>query len=145
MDKQSKQFREQFRLLVRNLGLLNKNAHQISSVNLTLTQCHAMIEIGRSRNMNLKELAKTLMLDMSTTSRTVDSLVKKKVITREQSQLDRRNIEISLTNLGQELYNQTEQTMNEQYSHIFNYIPVNKQDQIIESLDLILNALEKNK
>ncbi|MBU4439706.1 MAG: MarR family transcriptional regulator, partial [Firmicutes bacterium] len=79
---QPKQFREQIRILERKLGLLKKNNGSYCAEVLTLAQCHALVEIGRIETISLKELSVILAIDMSTTSRTVDGLVKKGYVLR---------------------------------------------------------------
>lgn len=137
----SKNFRELIRLLERKLGLLNKQDSCCSEV--TLAQCHALVEIGRSKSISLKELANILGLDISTMSRTVDSLVKKEFVVRIQSETDRRSILISLTNKGLNLFNDIENKMNAEFENIFDHI--SKEDQIsaLSGLNIIIEALTK--
>ena len=101
---QSKHFREQIRILERKLGLLKKNNGSCCAAALTLAQCHALVEIGRVKIISLKELSIILAIDMSTTSRTVDGLVKKGYVQRIPSREDRRSVEISLTESGFEIF-----------------------------------------
>lgn len=137
-----KQFREQFRILERHLGLLGKTNGGGCCKSITLAQCHALVEIGRVGKISLKDLSIILNLDTSTTSRTVDSLVKKEYVKRTSSSTDRRSIDISLTDLGNELFKNIEKTMEHQFSNIFKKIPSNKQKQVIETLDLLIDAFD---
>ena len=138
----SKQFREDIRLLVRKLGILDKVTHNRSN-EITLPQCHAMIEIGRHPGISLKELSIKLDIDVSTTSRTVDGLVKKGLALRMASESDRRYISITLSESGKELFRHTEESMFYYYKNVFERIPSDKQEQVLESLALMISAFAK--
>jgi DNA-binding MarR family transcriptional regulator len=76
-----KDLREYTRLLVRYFAMEEDNAE--SCCGMTLTQTHALVEIGRAGYVSLKGLAYVLGLDKSTMSRTVDNLVKTGFVLRE--------------------------------------------------------------
>ena len=140
--EESKQFREDIRLLVRKLGILDKVTHNRSN-EITLPQCHAMIEIGRHPGISLKELATKLNIDVSTTSRTVEGLVKKGLALRISSESDRRYISITLSESGNNLFRHTEESMFYYYRNVFDRIPYEKQEQVLESLSLMISAFTK--
>lgn len=141
MENNSKKFREQIRILERRLGLLNKsNNGSFSCCKVTLPQCHALVEIGRAQKISLKELAAILSLDTSTTSRTVDSLVKKNYVERQESSLDRRSIDIVLTATGQKLFQDIEHKMDFDFAEIFNRIPIDEQENVLHAMNCILDA-----
>lgn len=145
MPTDSKIFREQIRLLERKLGLLNKGSNNsFCCSKVTLSQCHALVEIGRAESLSLKDLAEILLLDVSTTSRTVDALVKKNYAKRETSTADRRSIQITLTDLGQKLYQDIEAKMDRDFLNCFKQIPINDRENVLHSMELILEALEKS-
>ena len=144
MENDSIKFREQIRLLERKLGLLSKeNNGSFCCSKVTLPQCHALVEIGRTKYLSLKDLANTLSLDVSTTSRTVDSLVKKTYVQRDNDPNDRRSIQIKLTDSGQKLYQDIENKMNNDFSTCFEKIPSNERGNVLHSMDIILNALQE--
>lgn len=139
----SKQFREKIRIIERKLELLKKYDDSFSSQELTLVQCDTLIEIGRAKSISLKDLSIRLNLDMSTTSRNVDSLVKKNYVQRVPSEIDRRSINIFLTDNGKNLFDDMENKMDIYFAHIFSYIPEQEKENVLHSLDLILTALNK--
>ena len=138
----SKLFRENIRLLERKLGLLKKNTGCCYD-DITFTQCHALVEIGRTREIMLKDLASILAIDISTTSRTVDGLVNKHYVKRLPSLKDRRSVEISLTETGIEMFRSIETTMDEYYEDVFSHVPDNEKANILHSLDVILSAFHE--
>ncbi|MDD3141236.1 MAG: MarR family transcriptional regulator [Lachnospiraceae bacterium] len=139
-----KQFRESIRILERRLGLLNKYSNTCCGDEITLAQCHALVEIGRAESSTLKELAVVLGLDTSTTSRTVEGLVKKQLVKRTTSKEDRRSINISLTTKGYQSFHAIENTMDNFFATVFSFIPIEEKMNVLHSLDLIATAFKKN-
>ena len=135
--------RELVRALIRNLGLLEKS--DASCCGVTLTQCHAVVEIGRSEKMSLVELAGMLGLEKSTMSRTVNNLVEADLAVRDLDSDNRRYVNIQLTEKGTEVFRNIEESMDGYFRSIFESIPEDKRGQMIESLTLLSNAIRKNK
>ncbi len=138
----SKNFRELIRILERKLGLLNKQ--DSCCLEVTLAQCHALVEIGRAENISLKALANLIDLDISTMSRTVDSLVKKEFVFRTPSETDRRSVDIELTEKGLVLFRDIENKMDDKFNNIFNQISLEDQLTVFNGLNIIIEALTKN-
>ncbi|MBE6069405.1 MAG: winged helix-turn-helix transcriptional regulator [Clostridium lundense] len=111
----------------------------------TVSQCHAIVEIGRSSDISLNELAELLALDKSTMSRTINKLVDSGLAIRELHPKDRRYVSIKLTAEGVNIFRNIENSMNQYYQKIFSCIPEEKREQVLESLQLIINAAKQNK
>lgn len=137
----SKNFRELIRTLERKLGLLNKQDVCCSEV--SLAQCHALVEIGRAKSISLKELSNILGLDISTMSRTVESLVKNYFVFRSPSKIDRRSVDIQLTDKGLNLFNNIENTMDNKFKNIFDQISSDEQSTVFNGLNIIIKAFNK--
>ncbi|MFT8888841.1 MAG: MarR family transcriptional regulator [Ethanoligenens sp.] len=134
--------RETIRKLERKLGILEES--ELSCCNISLAQCHALVEIGRAKTISLNELAELLNLENSTMSRTVSNLVNSGYVKRDIDATDRRYLTISLTENGQDLFNRIEASMGKYYRDIFDQIEEAKRGQVIESLNLLLDAVEKS-
>jgi DNA-binding MarR family transcriptional regulator len=143
MDKinEKMQLRETIRLLERKLGLLSDN--EMSCCNITMAQCHAIVEIGRAKNISLIDLSSLLNLDNSTLSRTVNNLVKSGLVQRELDAQDRRYVTITLTENGLKIFNGIECDMDSHYSEIYECIPEDKRDQVLESLQILIDVFNK--
>ncbi len=137
------ELRELIRILVRHLGFLEKAEALCCGV--SIGQCHAIVEIGRSGGISLNELAELLGLDNSTMSRTVNNLVKQGYALRETDASDRRYIKIKLTDRGAESYKSIEGGMEGYFKDIMNAIPEEKRDQVLESLKLLDWAVKARK
>jgi DNA-binding MarR family transcriptional regulator len=143
INQGSENLRELIRILVRNLDVLEKG--DASCCGVTLTQCHAIVEIGRMEKVSLIDLAELLGLDKSTMSRTINNLVEGSLVNRDLDVENRRYVSIQLTNKGIEVFNNIEESMATYYSSIFSSIPENKRSQVLESLKLLTTAVKENK
>jgi DNA-binding MarR family transcriptional regulator len=142
-NQASKYLRELIRVLVRNLGILEKS--DASCCGVTISQCHAIVEIGRSGEVSLNELAELLALDKSTMSRTINNLVEDGLVIRELDPEDRRYVKIKLTDKGIKVFKNIEESMDQYYKAIFNSVPEEKREQVLDSLKLLIEAVNKNK
>jgi len=144
MENQGSNYlRELIRVLVRNLGILEKS--DASCCGVTISQCHAIVEIGRSGEVSLNELAELLALDKSTMSRTINNLVEDGLVIRELDPEDRRYVKIKLTDKGIKIFKDIEESMDRYYKSIFNSVPEEKREQVLDSLKLLIEAVNKNK
>lgn len=140
--KGSKLFRETIRILERKLGVLEDG--ELACCGITFAQCHALVEIGRTKTISLSELSQIMGLDSSTLSRTVNNLVTSGLALRESDPGDRRYITITLTPEGEELFASIESVMDDYFDQIFAQIPESKRGQILEDLILIIEAMDKS-
>jgi len=132
--------RETTRILIRKLGVLERSGAICCSI--TLTQCHAIVETGRKEKISVNDLAQLLNLDKSTVSRTVDQLVNQDMLLRETDLNDRRYVSLRLTDKGSKLFQSIEFRMETYFNDILGRIPVDKQEQVVQSLQLLSEALK---
>ena len=140
--KNSKQLREIIRILERKLGVLGD--FQTSCCGVTMAQCHALAEIGRAGNISLNELGQLLNLESSSMSRTVNNLVNNGMVKRDIDPLDRRYVTITLTESGNELFRSIEEKMNSYFEKVYLSLPIEKREQVLESLNILVGAIGKN-
>jgi DNA-binding MarR family transcriptional regulator len=138
----SQQLREMIRMLERKFGLIQDS--EFSCCGITMAQCHALVEIGRAKGMSLNKLSELLNLENSTMSRTVNNLVTGALAKRDIDSKDRRYVTISLTESGHQLYDNIEEGMNLYFKKVYDSIPDNKKQQVLESLQILLEAIDKN-
>lgn len=137
------QLRELIRQLERKLGIL-KESQQSCCGCISIAQCHALVEIGRAEKISLNDLAEKLNLDSSTMSRTVNKLVATDFVKRDTDPVDRRYVTISLTKIGESHFHTIETERNAHFQKIYESIPASKQEQVLESLQILIDALSKN-
>ncbi len=141
MDR-SKELRELTRKIERSLQKLNSAGMCCEKV--TLPQCHALVEIGRSRSTSLKDLARKLDLDTSTASKTVENLVKRKLVSRIPLKENRRMVAIQLTADGLDVFHRIEEDMDRRFRQILDRIAGDDLPSVLKALELYNNALEEN-
>jgi MarR family 2-MHQ and catechol resistance regulon transcriptional repressor len=73
---------------------------------VSVTQCYALEFLAEHGSLRLQQLAELMLLDKSTSSRVVDSLVKKGYVTRIAETDDRRAVALTATDKGVALYQQ---------------------------------------
>jgi len=140
--KDIRRVRETVRQLQRNLSWQSKS--DAACCGITLAQCHALLEIGKNSEISLVDLASILGLDNSTISRTIDGMVEASLVKRRSNPEDRRYLKISLTRKGKNLFDSINCTFDQYYSYIFANIPPEKQQQVIENLGLLAEALAES-
>jgi len=139
----SQRLREITRLLIRNLGFLDRS--EAVCCGITLTQCHTIVETGRKKQISVNELSELLNLDKSTVSRTVEQLVSNDILVRQPDLSDRRYVVLQLTQKGEVLFGTIEQRMAVYFTEIIEAIPKEKREQVIESLQLFSEAIHKKR
>jgi MarR family transcriptional regulator, 2-MHQ and catechol-resistance regulon repressor len=80
-----------------------RNRDEVCCYGLTVSQCYALEALHDSGKMPSSDLAVKLGLDLSSTTRLVDQLVRKKLVSRSKSVNDARVREIEITENGLKL------------------------------------------
>jgi DNA-binding MarR family transcriptional regulator len=142
VGKESYQFRQMLQILIRRFGLLEKEGAQCCGV--SLIQSHILFEVQRSGKPSLNELSSSLGLDNSTLSRHIQGLVERNLVNRTPSSTDRRYIAITLTPDGERYENDIAGQMNVYIQEILSNVPQDKRGQVLESIDLILEAMQNS-
>jgi DNA-binding MarR family transcriptional regulator len=88
-----------FHALTKNLNKI----HKISCEDVTAIQSSILHEISLHSNPSMQTVAEAIGMDITTFSRQIGTLEKKKLINRTPYSNDRRILLLSLTNLGQNL------------------------------------------
>ncbi len=135
-----RKFRENLRIFERELNIQNNSG---CCCGVTLAQCHSLMELSKKDNITLNELSKILCLDKSTVSRTVESLVKAKLVCRTIPEENRRTTNISLTEQGKEVCRQINEGNNEYYKTIFNFLEKEELTIFLKSFETIVGRMHK--
>jgi DNA-binding MarR family transcriptional regulator len=141
--KQLENFRKNLRQLEREIGDQLKD--QTECCGVSMAQCHALMEIGGIDQISIGDIAEYLNLDKSTLSRTVDNLVKLGLVNRDTNMDDRRYMKIYLSDQGKKVYDDINEQCDTYYQEMFNLIPEDKHEQVIESMSLLVDAMLKLK
>jgi DNA-binding MarR family transcriptional regulator len=112
-----------------------------SCCGVSFSQCHVLLAIEEASETSITNLAETLKLDKSTLSRTIDQLVGTGLISRVINPDDRRYMNIRLTEQGKQIMSMTYEMCNNYFKLLFQNIPADKHDAVIESIELLTNAM----
>jgi DNA-binding MarR family transcriptional regulator len=132
-------FREKLRQLEREIGWQLKRDTECCGV--TLAQCHIILEIGKNGETSIVDLSTTLGLDASTLSRHINGMVNVGLVDRVLNPKDRRYVSITLTTQGQKVYQSIEDICNTKYAKVFEFIPREKHQQVLEGFNLLVGAI----
>lgn len=123
--------------------LLRVDRHEKSCFGVTLSQHYVIDALDRKKIMTMNELSQEAGQAISTLTRIVDILVRDKLVKRSPSATDRRKVCVELTKTGQTLASDLKQCTERFWTHVMQSIPDEKKRQIIESLQLLDEALDQ--
>ena len=135
--------RELLRVLIRKLGILERS--EAACCDMTLSQCHALVEIGRAGMLSVNQLSDRLGLDKSAVSRSVDKLVLDDLLLREEAAHDRRSVRLTLSSEGIEAYNALDHRMTTYFDSIISNIDLTERETVLKGMKTLTTALRSNK
>lgn len=103
---------------------------------VTVSQCHALMELVELDGLTVNELAEKLNLDKSTVSRIIESLVNSDLVSRENPKENRRIAVIALTRKGKSICDQINELNDNYVERILSAVPE-------KDLPVFLNSFEK--
>ena len=116
-----REFRRYIREIEREVEYQLKD--QSNCCGVTMAQCHVLMELDDMGTTSIVDLAKRLRLDTSTLSRTVDSLVREMYIDRTINPINRRFVEVKLTDKGQLKADDINNSCDSFYHELFQRVP----------------------
>lgn len=132
-----KNFRKLLRILEREVSYQMKN--ESGCCGITTAQCHVLLDLEEFNDSTLTDLSGRLGLDRSSVSRTVDSLVNLNLIERITDNDDRRFCKLRLSIEGKNKASFINNMCNKIYSVFFENLNEEKQSNLFESIDFIIN------
>jgi DNA-binding MarR family transcriptional regulator len=135
-----KQFSRLTVQLFHKLNLLNRD--QKVCYGITLSQCCAIETLEQTGLLSMKQLSHHQGVTLSTMTRIVDVLVRDGVLQRVSNPGDRRKVCIRLTESGKELAGKLKKCTEAYTKEILDQVPGEKRSQVIESVDLLIKAIE---
>ncbi|UCE25195.1 MAG: MarR family transcriptional regulator [Candidatus Zixiibacteriota bacterium] len=130
-----------FRATLRRLErAINKHTGRCCT-GVSQAQCHVLLEIDASSALTTVELARTLNLDASTISRTVDSLVRAGLVARSENPEDRRSIHLRVTKRGHEMARGINSDADRFFAEVIGRIPQQRRSTVLKGFEIIVEAL----
>ena len=138
-DNQILQFHQQIVGLIKKYQFRDRN--QICCFGISVSQCYVLETIHTHGPLTMNELAKKMYLKISTMTRVVEQLVKKKYVRREEGLNDRRVRFINLTKQGRAIYKKAWENIFESEKVILKNIPAEHKAVLIDVLKKLNQAV----
>jgi DNA-binding MarR family transcriptional regulator len=135
--------RHVLQLITRRFGFLNKNCCSVDGADVSLTQSHILYEIDRLSRPSMQQIADALGMDITTFSRQIQTLVRKKLVKKTPSDQDRRVYILELTTEGKMVSAAIEQRVKDYLTQIFSHMNEFEKETVIRSLKLLNACMEK--
>ena len=119
-----------------------RDRSQICCLGLSVSQCYALMAIAHKGPVSMQKLAEKLFLTVSTMTRIVDQLMKKKLVLRRADAQDRRIILVEATPQGESLVKEIENTMLTIQKEILAKLSSEEREVIIKALTELAQAME---
>jgi DNA-binding MarR family transcriptional regulator len=131
--------------LLREVARLYTRAQRVVAdcCGTTSTQCHLLVELGRSGPVPLVDLGQRLCLEKSWVSRAVDGLADRGLVTKEPNPADARSWLVTLTADGDARVRDLNRTLDNHASRLLDCLNERDRAHVEKSLLLILKALRE--
>lgn len=140
IESQVKIMRKSLRKINRKLGVLKKDPFEI---NLSLSQCHALVDLQERGPISASELVTSLHLEKSTISRLVKQLIDQKLVMNTADEHDGRKKILFLTADGKKKLDIINKISNKEISNIFQHFDILQTNEIIQSFQNLSETLEE--
>lgn len=129
-----------FRLVIEKYSKLEEEFPEICELGkLSYADRRAVLTLGHSQQERMSGLAKHLGLTVGTLTTTIDRLVKKGFVQRNRVEEDRRVVEVRLSDMGIEAFQQLEANKKLLAEKMFNRLSAEEQQSLREILIKLLN------
>jgi DNA-binding MarR family transcriptional regulator len=133
-----KKFREILRKFKREILV---QSSECCCCGVTLSQCHALLEIESKDKESVTELANILGLDKSTISRTIEGLVNIGLIDRTIPAENRRMAMVKLTDAGKNVCNSINNNNDRYFQNVISVLTEDEREEAIRLLGKITDQM----
>lgn len=135
------QFRDFVQTLYRRLGFLQRD--EICCANVTVPQCYALQILLREGDIGSGDLADRLGLDPSSATRSVDVLVRRKLVERVRPDSgDRRRVVLRLTRAGRKLTEELLEAGDRFYGGVLKRFSADERRDLLRLIGRLADALD---
>jgi MarR family transcriptional regulator, 2-MHQ and catechol-resistance regulon repressor len=120
-----------------------RNRDEVCCYGLTVSQCYAIEYLAEREAVKSSDLAQQLGLNLSTTTRLIDQLVRKKLVIRRTSEEDARVKNIQATEAGKRIAQRVQQDLSVLLTSALADLPVPVLNYLPEALRKITDALNQ--
>jgi DNA-binding MarR family transcriptional regulator len=133
---------EQLIALIRAFGLHRPDQTPCGEP-VAVAEAHALVELAHAAPLSQNDLATRLQLEKSTVSRLVGILESRGWIARARSVQDGRARELRLTDTGQQVAADLAEARRTKFARVFDAIPEEARAAVLESLQILVEAMRE--
>lgn len=119
-----------------------RDRSQICCHGLSVSQCYALMTIKDQGLLAMRELAAKLYLTISTMTRIVEQLVKKKLVHRRPDPKDRRMVLVEVTEAGEGVLKEIKEVMLSSQKEILSKLSPQEREVLIKAISELAQAVE---
>jgi DNA-binding MarR family transcriptional regulator/GNAT superfamily N-acetyltransferase len=131
LEQRVQAVRQFSRFYTRQLGVLNE---KLLGSKYSLTEVRVLFELAHRESCTAKAIGQDLGLDAGYLSRIVNRFVRTRVIARERSEVDARNMLLRLTAKGKSVFASLDTQSSEQVAEMLTALPEAKQEKLVSAL-----------
>ena len=135
-DQEIRDYRRALRQFQRLVGAQMKSC----SCSVSLPQCLILLELDEHGQMTMSQLAAALRLDHSTLSRTIEGLVRSKLVARLRDESDRRLVWVRLTDHGAATCAEIHRQNDTYCASVLDNIPPSKRTNVLQAFETLVHA-----
>lgn len=110
---------------------------------ITASQGYTLLAMPEADSITMNELSAKMKLATSTMTRMVDQLIQKRMMERQTDPEDRRVVRVNLTESGCGVKIKLKEIMQDVYSQVLGGIPIEEQDILLGSLEMLNKSIVK--
>jgi DNA-binding MarR family transcriptional regulator len=118
-----------------------RNRNEICCYGITVSQCYLLDALRSRGTHSMQDLATHLRLKISTVTRLVDGLAKKKLVRRRRDDADRRVVWVELTDGGRRVQNKITEDLLAREEELLASIPEDVRDEVVRAICLLVKKV----
>lgn len=97
---------------------------------------------AKNKNLRISDLHSLLAVEKSTTTRLLNPLIEKGLLTREKSASDSRIFGLTLTKSGRKTHRQVQICLDDFFNKVAGNLPAGKEENILQAVQIWINAIK---
>jgi DNA-binding MarR family transcriptional regulator len=111
---------------------------------VTFHQFIILDAVMKNKELNISDLHKILSVEKSTTTRLLNPLIQKGLLTRQKSSLDSRAFVLALTKEGRDIHRNVQICLADFFNKITGNLPTGKSDDILQAVQFFITAVRNS-
>lgn len=118
-----------------------RNRCEILCYGITVSQCYLLHTLDDKGPLAMQDLASRLCLKISTVTRLVDALVKKRLVSRRKNAQDKRVVRVELTDAGRRVHEKITEDLLAREEELLASLSDDVRDGVVEAISMLLHHM----